>query len=105
MILDNFKITWGIHKELFQLFTKDNKDYFPMFGYDPQLTEAALTIALSDRDTLGKITTKVDLENIPLEELQLCVSYIDNYFREFFFQNQTRLTQIQQAILAAQSSS
>lgn len=96
MILDNFKITWGIHKELLQLFTKDNRDYFALFTYDVELTENALKIALSDRDQQGKITKAVNLEDYDLKDLELICAEIDQYFTEFFFRQKTRLAQLQE---------
>ena len=98
MLLDNFKITWGIHKELFQLFTKDNKDYFSVFGLDPDITEKALVIALSTRDLQGKITTQIDLDILDVKALDNAITLIDNHFREFFFRHQERTARIQEAI-------
>lgn len=98
MLLDNVKITWGIHKELFQLFTKDNKDYFSLFGLDPEITEQALVILLSDRDLQGKINSKKELNCLDAKMLDSAINIIDNYFREFFFRNQKRVAQLNQAI-------
>lgn len=98
MLLEDTKITWGIHKELFQLFTKDNKDYFSVFGLDPEVTEQALIILLSDRDLQGKITSPKELITLDVKMLDTAINVIDAYFREFFFRNQQRAAQIQQAI-------
>ena len=98
MLLDNVKITWGIHKELFQLFTKDNKDYFSLFGLDPEITEQALVILLSDRDLQGKLTSKKELNCLDAKMLDSAINVIDAYFREFFFRNQQRVAQLNQAI-------
>lgn len=98
MLLEDTKITWGIHKELFQLFTKDNKDYFSVFGLDPEVTEQALIILLSDRDLQGKIISPKELITLDVKMLDGAISIIDIYFREFFFRNQQRAAQIQQAI-------
>ena len=98
MLLDNVKITWGIHKELFQLFTKDNKDYFSLFGLDPEITEQALVILLSDRDLQGKIISPKELLALDVKMLDSAINVIDAYFREFFFRNQQRVTQLSQAI-------
>ena len=98
MLLDNVKITWGIHKELFQLFTKDNKDYFSVFGLDPEITEQALVILLSDRDLQGKIISPKELLALDVKMLDSAINVIDAYFREFFFRNQQRVAQLNQAI-------
>ena len=98
MLLDNVKITWGIHKELFQLFTKDNKDYFSVFGLDPEITEQALVILLSDRDLQGKIISPKELINLEVKMVDSAINVIDAYFREFFFRNQQRVAQLNQAI-------
>lgn len=98
MLLDNFKITWGIHKELFKLFTKDNKDYFSVFGLDPDITEKALVIALSSRDLQGKILQSIELDNLDVKALDNAIALIDNHFREFFFRHQERTARIQEAI-------
>ena len=98
MLLDNVKITWGIHKELFQLFTKDNKDYFSLFGLDPEITEQALVILLSDRDLQGKIISPKELINLEVKMVDSAINVIDAYFREFFFRNQQRVAQLNQAI-------
>ena len=98
MLLDNVKITWGIHKELFQLFTKDNKDYFSLFGLDPEITEQALVILLSDRDLQGKIISPKELLALDVKALDNAITLIDNHFREFFFRHQERTARIQEAI-------
>ena len=98
MLLDNVKITWGIHKELFQLFTKDNKDYFSVFGLDPEITEQALVILLSDRDLQGKIISPKELLALDVKMLDSAINVIDAYFRESFFRNQQRVAQLNQAI-------
>jgi len=82
------KITWGLHKELSAILTKDNN--FSQLFYDTKVAEEVLKVYTAERNELGEITKTVDINSLSFDEVEKILNYINDYFTDFFFRNQQR---------------
>ena len=86
------KITWGIHKELFPILTK-NENFSQLF-YDPSVMEQVVKVYSAERNELGEITKTFEIETMNLEEVEEILNFINDYFTDFFFRNQQRTLEL-----------
>jgi len=87
------EITWGIHKELYNLFLEDQDNFARLF-YDPLFDEQVLQILLSKRDDLGQVIEPYNTNILSAEQCKDNLETVATYFTDFFFQNQQRTKKI-----------
>lgn len=82
------KITWGLHKELFAILTKE--DNFSQLFYNTAVAEEVIKIYTAERNELGEIVKTIDINSLSFEEVETILNFINDYFTDFFFRNQQR---------------
>jgi len=82
------KITWGLHKVLFPILT--DGDNFAQLFYDPIIAEKVLKAYFAERNELGEVTKEANINSLSVEEIDKALTFIGDYFTDFFFRNQQR---------------
>ena len=90
------KMTWGMHKELFPILTKD--DNFSQLFYDPVVMEQVVKVFTAERNELGEITKTIPMETMPINDVEEILNFISDYFADFFFRNQQRTLNLNKKI-------
>lgn len=96
-------LTWGIHKELSDYLMVDGR-LITMFT-DTSTTESILQICLSDRGDLGEIITPfLNSDSLDVESMLQFLEELHNYFEDFFFQNQQRVSKMEKKFQELQTT-
>lgn len=91
----NKTLTWGIHKELTNYLMEDGK-LMVMFTSE-EVTESILQICLSERDNYGELKEPfLYSSSLDVESMLKFLDELHKYFENFFFQNQQRISKMEE---------
>ena len=88
-------LTWGIHKELAAYLMEDSR-LMTIFTND-ETVENILQICLSKRDSYGEVIEPfMRINSLEVTSMLKFLTELHEYFENFFFQNQQRVSQMAQ---------